>query len=186
MTVFLDMDGVLADFVTHTNNLGIPNNFQWFEPKDKWTEETWAGEKAKTIAMHSHGFWLTMPVTPDAHKLWDFVPEHQRAVLTAKPQTDSPALVAWEKYAWINKNLGFLPLDRFICCTRVEKALYADGNILVDDDHRTCTMWREHGGKAVHYAWKGDEDSKGRKLGYVNISWPDMNDILKEVSDAAA
>lgn len=184
--IYLDMDGVLADFMTYINNLGIPNNSQWFEPKDKWTEETWKGEEIKAQAMHSHGFWFHIPSTPDALELWNAVPEHQRAVLTAKPHKDSPDLVSWEKYAWINKNLGFLPLDRFVCCERVQKVLYAEGNIIVDDDHRTCDTWREHGGKAIHYAWKEDKDSKGRKVGYSNSSWPDINEILKELRNAAA
>lgn len=180
--IYLDMDGVLADFVQHTTNLGIPNNFQWFDPRETWTRKTWQGEKTKMDAMHSNGFWITMPVCPGALILWDAVPKSQRAVLTAKPHSMSPALVAWEKFAWINKNLGDLPYDRFVCCTRDEKMQYALGNILVDDDYRTCSSWRAAGGQAVHYDWA--KDSKIENGSYVEVKWPNMDHILAELEEA--
>src|SRR6185436_11760465 len=132
--IYLDMDGVLADFVMHTFNLKIPNNPQWFDPRETWTEETWAGERIKTKAMHSPGFWNALPLCPGAKDLWDFCEPYGRAVLTAKPQPDSPDLVGIEKLEWINKNLGPHTGDAFICCQRTEKAQYAPGHVLVDDD----------------------------------------------------
>src|SRR5665213_3002898 len=132
------MDGVLADFVQHTSDLGIPNNYQWFEPKNTWTEETLAGEAIKTKAMHSPGFWIDLPLCLGARELWDFCEPYGRAVLTAKPQPDSPSLVGEEKLAWILKNLGPHEGDKFICCQRTEKAQYAPGHVLVDDDPRNC------------------------------------------------
>jgi len=177
--IFLDMDGVLADFVQHTTDLGIPNNHQWFDPRETWTKETWLGEKIKMDAMHSNGFWITMPICPGAKVLWDAVPISQRAILTAKPHAYSPPLIAWEKFAWINKNLGYLPFDRFVCCTRDEKMQYALGNGLVDDDHRTCTSWKANGRQAVHYDWSKESDFDGKS--YTKVKWPDMNKILAEL-----
>lgn len=152
--IYLDMDGVLADFVQHTSDLKIPNNYQWFDPRETWTKETWEGEAIKTKAMHSPGFWNSIPLCPGAKELWDFCKPYGRAVLTAKPQADSPDLVAEEKLEWINKFLGPHNGDAFICCLRHEKAKYAPGHVLVDDDPRNCKSWEEAGGRAILHGSK--------------------------------
>lgn len=154
MTIYLDLDGVLADFVGQTNKMKIPNNSQWYDPKDKWTRETWEGEIVKNIYMATYDFWYTMPMCPDAKTLWDFCEPLGRAVLTAKPSPYSPDVVAQGKFDWVHDNLGPHVEDDFICCNREDKAKYAKGNVLVDDDPRNCKAWEDAGGFAIYHPYK--------------------------------
>jgi len=150
--IYLDMDEVLAAFCQHTNDLGIPFNHQWHDPRETWTPETWEGERIKTKAMHTPGFWYAIPVMPGAKELWELAHAlDEVSILTAKPQDNSPAFIGPEKLQWIRDYLGPLDDSRFVCCTRLEKVHYAPGNVLVDDDPRTCQSWKDAGGQAVRY-----------------------------------
>lgn len=180
--IYLDMDGVLADFVQHTTDLGIPNNYQWFEPRETWTQETLEGERIKTAAMHSPGFWINIPLCPGAKQLWDFCEPYGRAVLTAKPQPDSPMLVDAEKLAWINKNLGEQPSDTFICCQRTEKQKYAPGHVLVDDDPRNCKAWEDAGGIAILHGARYER--KGGSI--VIIDHANVQETINQIKELAA
>lgn len=187
MKIYLDMDGVLADFVQHTTNLKIPNNHQWFEPRETWTKETLEGEAIKTKAMHSPGFWIGIPPMPGAEKLWHAAHSitPQVYVLTAKPQPDSPKLVDAEKYAWLYKHLDSdFSRNNFICCERHEKVQYAKGNVLVDDDPRNCKTWEEAGGTSILYGAEYNRDGYSIKA----VKYPDTDAAilkLKEVFNAA-
>lgn len=143
------MDGVLADFNRHTRELNIPYNYQWYDPKDTWTEETWEGERIKTALMHGPGFWDHIPPMPDAWDLWEYASRYEPFILTAKPQDDSPAVVSEDKYKWICQTFDSkFPRERFICCRKADKpkAIGRTGHrcqILVDDDHRSIELWQD-------------------------------------------
>jgi 5'(3')-deoxyribonucleotidase len=178
--IYLDMDGVLADFVQHLQDLKIPNNHQWFEPRDTWTKETWAGEKIKTDAMHSPGFWNTLPVMPGGKQLWDFCQENypgQVAVLTCKPQSDSPDVVGQEKFEWINLKLGPIFADRFFCVAPGTKKEYVlEGDTLVDDDKRH-TEGFVPGAMFVHH--KAEYDRNGHSV--IVTKNPDVEATIAEL-----
>lgn len=141
------MDGVLADFVQHIRDLNIPYNNQWHDPRDTWTPETIEGERIKTEAMHSAGFWDTIPLMPGANELFDYcideVGNGRVSILTAKPQPDSPAIVEIDKRRWMTSKfgsyyfLGKFPKSKFNVCSHGEKPGYiGEFDILVDDDAR--------------------------------------------------
>lgn len=145
----------MADFVQHTANLKIPNNHQWFEPRDTWTEETWENERVKTKAMHTPGFWYAIPLMPGAKTLWNAAHSLGKVgILTAKPQDTSPGFIGPEKLQWIRDYMGPMPDENFVCCLRSEKSQYAPDNILVDDDPRNCNSWSEAGGNAILHGSK--------------------------------
>lgn len=181
MTIFLDMDGVLADFVQHLQDLKIPNNHQWFEPRETWTEETWAGERVKTAAMHSAGFWNSLPVMPGGKRLWDFCMQNygpeQVAVLTCKPQKDSPDVVGIEKYQWINAKLGPLAPEKFFCVEPGSKKRYVlGGDVLIDDDKRH-TEGFVPGAMFVHH--KAEYDRNGHSV--IVTKEPDVEATIAEL-----
>lgn len=178
--IYLDMDGVLADFVQHLQDLKIPNNHQWFEPRETWTEETWAGEAIKTKAMHSPGFWTSLPVMPGGKKLWDYCQANypgQVAVLTCKPQKDSPDLVGHDKLHWIKNKLGPIYLDRFNCVAPGEKYLYVKtGDVLIDDDKRH-TKGFEEGAHFIHHL--AEYDRSGDSI--IVTKNPDVDHTIAEL-----
>lgn len=158
--IYLDMDGVLADFNRHTRELKIPYNYQWYDPKETWTKETWEGERIKTELMHGPGFWDKIPPMPDAYELFDYCRHYDPFILTAKPQPDSPQIVADDKYKWVLEHLDSdFPIEKMIVVRKADKPLSIGRTghryqILVDDDHRSIDIWNagkcpDHGQKAI-------------------------------------
>lgn len=152
--IYLDMDGVVADFVAHIRAKNIPYNNQWGQPKETWTEETLAGEKIKEAAMHSPGFWTSIPVMEGAKELYNLLKPLGVCFLTAKPRQDSPDLVGTEKLEWVRTHLDpDFPEERMFCCNIGEKGKWAQpGHVLIDDDlKRNGKEWTEAGGIFLHY-----------------------------------
>jgi 5'(3')-deoxyribonucleotidase len=180
------MDGVLADFVQHTKDLKIPNNHQWFEPKSQWTAETWAGEKIKTDAMHSPGFWNSLPVMPGGKELWDYCMRTFGSeavhVLTCQPQQDSPAVVAEEKYQWITEKLGPLSVANFHCVNHGEKKNWLKaGDILVDDDKRHAEGMVD-GAILVHHLAQYRPNGDSVEV----VAHPDVAQTIRKLQELAA
>lgn len=183
--IYLDQDGVLADFVQGTINKGIPNNHQWYEPREQWTEKTWAAERMKVAAMHSPGFWSELPVMPGGRELWHWCNSYfgrgQVAVLTSKPANDSPSVVDEEKFWWLNANLGPITYDRFHCCAPHTKQLYLQaGDILVDDDLRNAKGLAE-GSYFIHHI--GTYIREGSNI--VMVSPPDVIATINKIKELA-
>lgn len=134
--VFVDMDGVLADFDTHhETHFGVrpsklADNVEW--------------HKVRAIP----NFYRDIPPMPDAYELWDFVTGLDKApiVLTGIPHSVEEA--ASNKRAWVEKHLG----KRFqvICCPSKEKSLYCQpGDVLIDDWEKYKHLWVQKGGRWI-------------------------------------
>lgn len=155
MKVYLDMDGVLADFDQAVLNRGIVNRHDFIhKPKSEWTAQERDVDVAVSRIMREPGFWEGIPVMKHAHNLVDILVELYQEVwiLTARPNGDGLEWVAEEKKDWIRREFPSLFDDEFICCLRSEKAQYAKDNMLIDDMENNCREWRKAGGVAIH--WK--------------------------------
>lgn len=152
--IFLDMDGVVADFVSHIRAKNIPYNNQWGQPRETWTQETLESEAIKEAAMHSRGFWTSIPLMPGAKELYDLVNPLSPSFLTAKPRENSPDWIAEEKLEYVRTHLDpTFPEEKMFCCNIGEKGKWAGpGLILIDDDlKRNGKEWSEAGGVFLHY-----------------------------------
>lgn len=124
--VYIDQDGVLADFRAGLWKLQIPDNTSYMtRPRELWTEAEVANDKLIQKAMAVPGFFRRLPPIPDYKDLWALAGK-DRYVLTAHPNNAKTAKrVAREKKAWCDFWLGNVPAYRFICCLRSEKKKYA-------------------------------------------------------------
>lgn len=159
MTVYLDMDGVLADFDGGLADRGFfierEHNrlFKQNVDKSQWTETELKDDKIVQGYMEEKGFFRNLRMIPGADKLW--AEAGRPVVLTARPKKEDPdGRVASEKRGWIEEYFGEIPEDRFICCLRSEKKQYATylgkfPNILVDDLEWNCSEWKKAGGYAI-------------------------------------
>ena len=161
--VYLDMDGVLADFDRGLREgYGIENcHINYQTPNDQKTPEQWDLVYKIRKCMSTPGFFSSLPMMEGALGLWNVVSTPY--VLTAVPGQGADEMVAKEKREWIIKHFGELPQDRVITCLRPEKAAYAESfdptwykgvskpvsNILVDDIEANVEQWKEAGGIGI-------------------------------------
>jgi hypothetical protein len=136
--LFLDCDGVLADFDAGARKiLGMsPAIFeQRYSRREFW----------KRIA-RSPDFYATLPEMPDARTLFDAVAHLNPIILTGLPLGD---WAAPQKVRWAAKHF---PGTHIITCMARDKFRHMTGSdVLVDDraDHRG--KWEDAGGTFVHH-----------------------------------
>lgn len=150
--LYLDLDGVFADFDARLKDYEIHKNQNDFlaRHKDSWTQEEKALDVAVRAAMGSPGFWLGIPLVTDAPLLWEHCTEYEPFILTALPNVEEwHERVASEKKTWVRSNLDAIPDERIICCLRSQKKNYARNNILIDDMLSNINEWNEAGGYGI-------------------------------------
>lgn len=138
MQLFLDCDGVLADFDRGAEAiLGMPPRAfeQRFGLAAFW----------KRLAMASD-FYARLPLLPDARELFEAVRHLDPIILTGCPRG------GWaeaQKERWAARHF---PDTRIITCMAVDKRRHASaGDILVDDTLKHRHLWEAAGGLFVHH-----------------------------------
>ena len=129
--LFVDMDGVLADFDTgHELVFGVR--------ADKMTDNVdW------TAVRNVPDFYLNLPPMWDMARLWGYIRRYQPIVLTGVPSAVPEA--SDNKIAWVRKYLGHHVEVR--CCRSKDKCLHAQpGDILIDDWEKYRGRWIAEGG----------------------------------------
>ena len=140
--VFVDMDGVLCDFIAAANDLFQLKNFnQWNKmKKTHWREIKQEGTK----------FWADMSWTKDGKKLWDYIISNYKDVqiLSAHPMDKGESELG--KRLWLRRNLGASYAANAIICLGADKQTYADINhILIDDMERNIRQWMNNNGIGI-------------------------------------
>jgi hypothetical protein len=148
--LFLDLDGVLADFDAHVEALfGAP-------PSGMPIGQMWAR------AARTRGFFETMPLTPDALELWTYCLPFGPSILTGLPRGNWAEA---QKRRWVAAHLGdAVPV---ITCMSRDKCEFATpGAVLVDDTTRYAERWVERGGIFVHHTSARASIDALRTLGF--------------------
>lgn len=140
--IYIDCDGVLADFDTAYDIL-IGGKEKRPDPSDD--DAFWNPIIASLF------FWLGIDVLPDARELWDYCNANfdHVAILTSPGRHDVEKAIR-QKRIWISSNFG--PSANVIFKYSKEKHLYACPNsILIDDWHENVSRWNEAGGHAIRH-----------------------------------
>ncbi|MFT8246207.1 hypothetical protein [Roseomonas sp. BN140053] len=135
MTLFLDLDGVLADF-----DRGV-QAVTGKRPEELPLKTMWAA------LARAPRFFDTLHFMEDAEALWRFCAPHQPTILTGLP------LGSWapeQKKQWVARMLGaHVPV---ITCMSRDKPRYSGpGHVLVDDRASAQEGWERKGGTFVHH-----------------------------------
>ena len=131
MQVFVDMDGVLADFDTGYANAFGPHGGKAADNVD------WAQIR------RTPGFYASLPPMPDFDTLWCALEPYLPIILTGIPWSVPEALD--NKRAWAVKHIG--PDVRMIGCQSRDKCLYGQpGDVLIDDWEKYQHLWVMMGG----------------------------------------
>ena len=141
--LFLDCDGVLADF-----DAGAKKVLGGLSPREFEARYS-KGEFWKRLA-RAKDFYATLPLMPDAQILFDAVAHLRPTILTGLP------LGTWaapQKLKWAEKHFPGTPV--ITCMARDKYKYMKPGDVLVDDraDHRA--KWEDAGGIFIHHenAW---------------------------------
>lgn len=150
--LFLDCDGVLADFDTYAEQIfGLP---------PRKAEEK-HGAKRFWADLRSHeGFYSKLPLMSDAMELFESVKHLNPIILTGLPLGD------WaepQKREWGAKHF---PRTKMICCLSKDKRNHMQpGDVLVDDFLKYKHLWEEAGGIFVHHTSASSSIAKLQELG---------------------
>ncbi len=130
MQIYIDMDGVLADFDSHY--------LRTFDKVPTRPGETdW-----KAVRAHK-GFYRHIPPMHDMSTLWDHLCRYKPIILTGIPASVPEA--AENKMEWARIHL---PLDtKVICCQAKDKHKQClPGDLLIDDYEKHKQAWLDAGG----------------------------------------
>lgn len=136
MQVYVDMDGVLADFDRHYETVfgiradKLADNVNWQDVRN------------------AKGFYADIPPMADMRELWGFVERltPRPIVLTGIPSSVEEA--AENKRGWVKHHLGENVEVR--CCRSSAKCQSAQsGDILIDDWDKYRHLWIAKGGRWI-------------------------------------
>ncbi len=142
--LYLDCDGVLADFDKGaTAILGMsPKAFEQRRGLGKFWQKL----------ASAPDFYFSLPLLPDATRLFEAVKHLDPIILTGLPRGN---WAADQKMRWAAEHF---PGVRMITCMARDKRNHAkEGDVLVDDNSKFRHLWEEAGGIFVHH--KNAEDT---------------------------
>ena len=137
--LFLDLDGVLADFDAHyEKTFGEKTDRSKPTPKNFW----------KNIA-NNGSFFRDLPMMPDALALWEGAKKlHPNPIILTGLTHVASETTERHKREWVATHIS--PLARVIVCPSKDKRLHGKpGDILVDDWTKYRALWEEMGGVFV-------------------------------------
>lgn len=132
--LFVDMDGVLADF-----DRGYAERFG-----------AHGGKEADNVdwrkIRNTPGFYASLHPMPDFDELWRAVAPYKPTILTGIPSSVPEALE--NKLAWAVKYVG--SSTKVIGCLSKEKCTYGNpGDVLIDDWEKYKHLWIQMGGRWI-------------------------------------
>ena len=151
--IYLDMDGVLADFFAEYAKLAgvTTGNYRDIPP---------AKADPTLDKMIGTDFFLRLPKFPTADNLVKLVLSYGKVynICSSPLRGDHKNSEHWKR-EWIKKNLNPQPSEIIITGQKERHAVNADGspNILIDDRGSNIANWRAKGGIGIKY--QADEDS---------------------------
>jgi 5'(3')-deoxyribonucleotidase len=136
--LFLDCDGVLADFDAGVRAL------LGADPQ-AYIDTHGAGRFWQKLAT-SRDFYARLPLMPDAHELFDAVRHLDPVILTGLPRG---SWAAPQKVRWAAEHF---PGTRILTVMAVDKRNHCKaGDVLVDDTVKHRHLWEEAGGVFIHH-----------------------------------
>jgi 5'(3')-deoxyribonucleotidase len=132
-SLFLDVDGVFADFEGAVAALfGMP--VDQVPRRRMWAR-----------IHRTPGFWSGLVLLPGADRLWAHCAPHEPVFLTGILTGDRTCIPS--KVEWVRRHFH---TDRVICCSARDKPAHGrPGDVLVDDRASNVEAWEAMGGRGI-------------------------------------
>src|ERR1035437_3196515 len=147
MKIYLDMDGVIADFDKRAKSILGGRSLKSFAT----SEEGW-----NALGDYKYNMYLLLDPMPDAHLLvagvFDLAKKHNSSVgvLTALPKFNRVPLSEQHKKEWLSKHFPELLQDFNTGPHAVDKQNHCKtGHVLFVDSKLTIPQWNAKGGKGI-------------------------------------
>jgi len=149
MEIFLDVDGVLADFaegiIEHFDLKGVTvESFQMWDSIYGYTRYTPREFWEKTDA----SFWAGLQFTSEARRILAMVDPFRPVLLSMVPLSNKAEVVKG-KVEWIQKNLPQYYNEGRFLVGGTKHQLAGTGKLLIDDSQANCDDWIKHRGQAI-------------------------------------
>ena len=160
--IYLDMDGVVADFDKRFNDLS------GMMPQDYVNKNGLKAFWDLIDEKHKVAFWRGIELMPDAQKLVNYVEQHPFEMLTA-PSIKKQSIIG--KGLWIKDKVGTLYSSKPKVTYRSAKQKHTvkpnltKFDILIDDKGSTIDNWNAAGGTAILYQNADQVINDLKKLG---------------------
>jgi 5'(3')-deoxyribonucleotidase len=143
MNIYLDCDGVLANWTSEANEwLGLPKNAPWTE----WDGSGIDWERLDD-AMSNVSFWKDMEVLTGAKKLYNNLKRLGKVQICTRPFPHPNCL--YGRAVWLQEHFGITPKDTIYIHDKWHLA--NRDSILIDDNTENCSLFKNYGGYAILY-----------------------------------
>ncbi|HYC02931.1 MAG TPA: hypothetical protein VED40_06540 [Azospirillaceae bacterium] len=149
MQLFLDLDGVLADF-----DRGV-ELVTGKRPDQQTTKDMW-----RALGKH-RDFFGTLEMMRDAHDLWEYCRPHKPRILTGLPLGNWAAA---QKKRWVANMLG-ADIEVITCMSREKHRWSGPGHVLVDDRAKLKDEWEAKGGTFILHTGASESIAALKRLG---------------------
>ena len=168
--IFLDLDGVMADFDPHAEKQGKKTA----DGKVKWNEIDF-------------NWWVTMPACAGAREFYDAAKKSGTVKFLTAPPLNTESFSG--KATWVENFLperGKFALKDLIICPSSDKHYLAKPNhILVDDRIKNVKEWIAAGGIGIHHKGDFKETLKALELAVNKLTITNPKSPAKKVNFAS-
>ena len=160
--IYVDMDGVLADFVEGVNRLlDVEYSDENYKTDPEYRTKMW-----KAVGRYSKEggqLWAELNPMKDAKELWSYVEKHDPEILTAAGNPEFGAEA--QKRQWVPWVMGS-DIKVNVVRKSADKAQFATPNsILIDDQEKSIKPWIAAGGIGILHTSAANTINELKKLG---------------------
>lgn len=162
MRIFLDLDGVLANFTKAAcAQLGEPYPSNYVFEDYSWLFDKYGDAKCYS-KLRGHLYWETLELYPWAHELVEIVKESNpdEWMFLTKPMADPFCFSG--KYSFVKKHFPKYANKLTIISGRKDSFVRDERDILIDDYTKNINLWEQAGGST--FFWKEISDDFDKTL----------------------
>jgi 5'(3')-deoxyribonucleotidase len=175
--VYVDMDGVLADFFKDWNRMvGVGH---WKEIKDP--------EAALDMIRKNPTFWIDLDVLSNAPRLLGAIKKFANSYYICTSPLGKDPNCEPQKREWAKKYLSaFAPKEVYVTHNKPQFAVQPDGtpNVLIDDFGKNIVAWQNAGGIGIHYENNNVESAIKQLKVAMSSNHPQTNDDQPKLATA--